>query len=215
MAGRPQDEIGRQARHSGEPQTVHFGPPGGAWCRTDDGWPRHELLLQTDVSARHDIADDLAPLVEPPSEPVAERLPSTQGAIFCKFDCRSTIYCHIAPPFQTDVKLSGSYPLPWWGVALSATFQSIPGPPIVATAVVPNFQIAPSLGRDLGAGGNSTVTVQPVAPGALYGSRSVIGAGSDRRGPGHANLPTDSARERGSSNVDEGVGASLALSSHQ
>ena len=74
-------------------------------------------------------------------------------------------------PFQTDVKLSGLYPLPWWGIAFSATFQSIPGPPIVATAVVPNAQIAPSLGRDLGAGVNGTATVQLVAPGTVYGDR--------------------------------------------
>ncbi|PYR46599.1 MAG: hypothetical protein DMF89_21725 [Acidobacteria bacterium] len=83
----------------------------------------------------------------------------------------STLYCHIAPPFQTDVKLSGLYPLPWWGVALSATFQSIPGPPIVATAVYPNALIEPSLGRPLGAGVNGTATVQLVAPGTLYGDR--------------------------------------------
>jgi outer membrane receptor protein involved in Fe transport len=83
----------------------------------------------------------------------------------------SKLYCHIAPPFQTDVKLSGSYPLPWGGVELSATIQSIPGPPIVATSVVPNAQIAPSLGRDLGAGPFGTATVQLVAPGTLYGDR--------------------------------------------
>ena len=82
----------------------------------------------------------------------------------------STLYCHIAPPFQTDVKLSGVYPVRW-GIELSATFQSIPGPPIVAASVVPNALIAPSLGRDLGAGPNGTATVQLVAPGSMYGDR--------------------------------------------
>jgi hypothetical protein len=83
----------------------------------------------------------------------------------------STLYCHIAPPFQNDVKFGGSYPLPWWGLQLSATFQSIPGPPIVATAAIPSAQIAPSLGRDLSAGPFATATVQLVAPGTLYGGR--------------------------------------------
>jgi hypothetical protein len=83
----------------------------------------------------------------------------------------STNFCHVSPPFQPDVKLNGSYPLPWGGVQLSATFQSIPGPQIVATAVVPSTQIASSLGRNLSAGANSTATVQLVAPGTLYGDR--------------------------------------------
>src|SRR5437867_11840420 len=48
------------------------------------------------------------------------------------------------------------HPLPWWGIQLSATVQNIPGPPIVATAVVPSAQIAPSLGRDLAAGAAGT-----------------------------------------------------------
>jgi hypothetical protein len=83
----------------------------------------------------------------------------------------SALFCHVTPPFQTDVKLLGSYPLPWWRIQVSATIQSIPGPPILATTVVPNAQIAPSLGRDLAAGVNSTATVQLVAPGTRFGDR--------------------------------------------
>jgi hypothetical protein len=82
----------------------------------------------------------------------------------------STLYCHDAPPFQTQVKLLGSYPLPWNLVA-SATFQNVPGPQITAGYVVPNAQIAPSLGRNLSAGANATAAVQLVAPGTLYGDR--------------------------------------------
>ena len=37
--------------------------------------------------------------------------------------------CHTVPAFQTLVKLLGSYPLPWWGLGASATFQSLPGSP--------------------------------------------------------------------------------------
>jgi hypothetical protein len=84
----------------------------------------------------------------------------------------STNFCHVSPPFfLPDVKLSGSYPLPWWGLQTSATLQSVPGPPIVATYVVPNAQVAPSLGRNLAAGANATATVQLVSPGTLYGDR--------------------------------------------
>jgi len=82
----------------------------------------------------------------------------------------SPLYCDAVPPYQTQVKLLGSYPLPY-GLAASATFQSIPGPQITATYTVPNALIAPSLGRNLAAGPNATATVQLVAPGALYNDR--------------------------------------------
>jgi hypothetical protein len=82
----------------------------------------------------------------------------------------STLYCHDAPPFQTQVKLLGSAPLPW-SVTASATFQNVPGPQITASYVVPSSVIAPSLGRNLAAGANATATVQLIAPGTLYGDR--------------------------------------------
>ena len=76
----------------------------------------------------------------------------------------------MAPPFLTELKLSGSYPL-LWGVQVAATIQSIPGTQIVATAVVPNSQIVPSLGRNLSAGAAGTATVQLIEPGSMYGDR--------------------------------------------
>src|SRR3989442_9398642 len=75
------------------------------------------------------------------------------------------------PPFLTELKLSGSYPLVW-GLQVSATIQSIPGTQIVATSVVPSSQIAPSLGRDLAAGAAGAATGQLVEPGSMYGGRS-------------------------------------------
>ena len=83
----------------------------------------------------------------------------------------STLYCHDAPPLQLQVKLSGSYPLPWWDLAASAAFQSVPGPQITAAYVVSSSQVAASLGRPLAAGPNATTTVQLIAPGTLYGDR--------------------------------------------
>src|SRR3989442_824521 len=74
------------------------------------------------------------------------------------------------PPFLTELKLSGSYPLVW-GLQVSGRIQSIPGTQIVATSVVPSLQIAPSLGRELAAGAAGTATVQLVEPGSMYGDR--------------------------------------------
>ena len=65
----------------------------------------------------------------------------------------------------------GVYPLPWWGIQTSATFQSLPGPQITASRVYTNAEILPSLGRNLGSGANGTVTVPLIDPGTMYGDR--------------------------------------------
>ena len=83
----------------------------------------------------------------------------------------STNFCRVTPPFQTDLKLSGSYPLPWGGVLVSATVQSSPGAQITASYVATNAQILPTLGRNLSAGATSNATVELVAPGTLYDDR--------------------------------------------
>ena len=82
----------------------------------------------------------------------------------------SRLYCHIAPPFLTDLKLFAVVPLPWWGISTSATFQNLAGPEILATQNVANAQVAQSLGRNL-SGGATVTTVPLVGPGTLYGDR--------------------------------------------
>ncbi len=80
----------------------------------------------------------------------------------------STLYCNIAPPFQAQTKVTFAYPLPWKS-NLSVAFQNIPGKQITAGYNVPSSAIAPSLGRPLAAGPNTTANVQLIAPGTLYG----------------------------------------------
>jgi hypothetical protein len=68
--------------------------------------------------------------------------------------------CNQVTPFsaQTQVKLNASYPLPFPGqFTLSANYQDLPGPMILATYQAPNSIIAPSLGRNLGACGTAAV----------------------------------------------------------
>jgi len=81
----------------------------------------------------------------------------------------SSFGCHDAPPFQTQVKLSGSYPLPWWNLAASAAFQSVPGTQITASYSVPVATLTQALGRAPSSG--SPATVQLIAPGTMYGDR--------------------------------------------
>lgn len=61
-------------------------------------------------------------------------------------------FCRVAPPWSasTDSKFLAVYPLPW-DVQASAIYQNSPGIPVLANLVVPNADIAPSLGRNLAA----------------------------------------------------------------
>ena len=75
----------------------------------------------------------------------------------------SKLYCANASPYLKQFKLAGVYRVPRAGIQLSGTFQSNPGPPISATFVATNAQIAPSLGRNL-AGGVTTALVELMEP---------------------------------------------------
>lgn len=80
----------------------------------------------------------------------------------------STRWCHTTTPFfQPTFKASGAYPLPWYGISVSATFQSRPGPAISASWSAPNSFT--TLGRAFNVG--STKTVQLIEPGTMYGER--------------------------------------------
>jgi hypothetical protein len=80
--------------------------------------------------------------------------------------------CNQVTPFraQTQFKANVSYPLPFPGAfTISANYQDLPGPMILATYQAPNSIIAPSLGRNLGACGtaalcNATAPVPLIAP---------------------------------------------------
>jgi hypothetical protein len=75
------------------------------------------------------------------------------------------------PPFLTQIKLYGAYPLPWWKLQVSATFQSTPGPEILAAYTARNSEVVPSLIRNLAAGPNGTAPVQLIPNGTVYGDR--------------------------------------------
>ena len=94
--------------------------------------------------------------------------------------------CHQQQPLLTQVKILGSYQLPW-AFSVSGTYQNAynatstspninPGAPrmgINADYVATNAQISPSLGRNLSAGSNATVNV--VKPGSDVGGSPAAG----------------------------------------
>jgi hypothetical protein len=81
----------------------------------------------------------------------------------------TTAFCDTRPPFQTQLKFSAIYPLPWWDLQASGSFQSYVGPEIQATYAAPASAVT-GLGRPL-AGGARTVTVPLVPAGTIYGER--------------------------------------------
>jgi hypothetical protein len=77
-------------------------------------------------------------------------------------------FCHLVNSNQTQVKFAGNYPLPWWGLEASATYQNNPGIAINATRVYSRAEVRPSLGRNLN---ESNVTVPIMKPYAQFGDR--------------------------------------------
>jgi hypothetical protein len=100
--------------------------------------------------------------------------------VVVKVDNPSPLYCHREEPLLTLVKGYGSYTLPRVDVQFAATYQTKPGPLVLAEYTATNAEVAPSLGRNL-AGGERNVTVHLVSPGPytttnggsgeLYGER--------------------------------------------
>jgi len=85
--------------------------------------------------------------------------------------------CNSVQPFQTQVKLLGSYTIPRFDVLVSGTLQNIPGQELFATYTAPNSVVAPLLGRNLSSCATpagacaSTTTVNLLPPGEFYSPR--------------------------------------------
>ena len=90
---------------------------------------------------------------------------------------RTSAFCRTTRPWadSTQVKFLVIHPLPW-DFQVSATYQNIPGIPIMASRVFTNAEVRSSLGRDLGAcrgaaSCNATVLVDMIPDGAMFEDR--------------------------------------------
>ena len=77
-------------------------------------------------------------------------------------------YCHVEPPFKTQVKGLAAYTIPKINVQVSTAFQSLPGSILSANYTVPSAVLASALGRPATGAVN---TVNLVAPGTVFGDR--------------------------------------------
>jgi hypothetical protein len=78
------------------------------------------------------------------------------------------IFCHEVNSNQAQVKFAGNYPLPFWGLEASATYQNNPGIVIDATRNFTRAEVQSSLGRRLN---DSNVAVTIIKPYSEFGDR--------------------------------------------
>jgi hypothetical protein len=138
------------ASHYGNNTDVYNGFDAGFNLRFRKGG-----LVQGGVSGGREVIDNCA-LVDNPQ----------RGAAVSAVGDRLSFanYCHVVVSLasQTQVKVGGVSPLPWWGLQLSANYQNLPGRPITAQYIATSAQIAPSLGRNLAAGAVGTAVIDLV-----------------------------------------------------
>lgn len=77
-------------------------------------------------------------------------------------------YCDVDTGFLTQLKLIGSYTLPF-DISVAATLQNLPGPQLIANGTYTNAQVTPILGRALSEG--ASVPVNLIRPGSMFGDR--------------------------------------------
>ena len=82
-------------------------------------------------------------------------------------------FCKITPPWGagTQFKVGGVYPLPWQDIQIGGTYQNIPGALQLASRTYRNAEVVPSLGRNLSAGVNGTVTIPLIASETVFEDR--------------------------------------------
>jgi hypothetical protein len=79
-------------------------------------------------------------------------------------------FCRQKEPFLTDARFQGIYRIPKIDVQVAATYQSVPGPNLLANYTATNAFLQPFLGRPLSAQATSQ-TINLLIPNAEYGER--------------------------------------------
>ncbi len=86
--------------------------------------------------------------------------------VVTKIDNPSQLYCRTEEPYLAQYKAYAAYVLPWYGVRVSGTLQSLPGPQVIANNTYTGTPAG--LGRAF-SGGSATINL--VEPATRYGDR--------------------------------------------
>ena len=139
-----------------------FGTQQLHWDGVDvtlDARLRNGLIVQGGVSTGKTTSDNCD---------IVDDAPEVLGA-------QSAAFCHQETPYLPQYKALASYTLPWYGVRVSGTFQSLPGPQVVANTIYSNSLTAPftratmtTLARPFTLG---QANINVIEPGTVYGDR--------------------------------------------
>lgn len=80
-------------------------------------------------------------------------------------------YCDYDTSWLTQAKLTGAYTLPWQDIQVSGVMQNLPGQQVLAQWNIVQADAAPSLGRPLSGGANTSRIVPLIKPGTEYTPR--------------------------------------------
>ena len=133
--------------------------------------PRAGVLLQGGTGTERRTTDNCELVAAVPEiGVVGTTLAPTAGSTSVVATAVPQQFCHAQGTFLTQAKLLGAFTVPRIDVQFSVSFQSLPGPEIIASYVATNAEVAPSLGRNL-AGTARNVAVNLIEPRSMYGER--------------------------------------------
>jgi hypothetical protein len=128
--------------------------------------PRPDVLVQGGLSTGRTTTDNCEVVEKLPETLFGQTVfTATNNNVWMPLD-----FCRVQEEFRTQLKFLGSYTIPRVDVQLSARYQNLPGPQIIANYNAPNAVVTPSLGRPL-SGGAANISVNVVEPGTIEGER--------------------------------------------
>ncbi|HLG59238.1 MAG TPA: carboxypeptidase regulatory-like domain-containing protein [Vicinamibacterales bacterium] len=152
-----------------------FGKQQLHWDGVDltvDARLRNGVLLQGGVSTGKTTFDNCQIIDDVPESlllPGAVQA-GVQSPVATLNSLSSASFCHQETPYLPQYKALASYTLPWYGIRVSGTLQSLPGPQISATNIYNNANrlTSTTLGRPFTL---AQANVNVVGPGTFYGDR--------------------------------------------
>ena len=145
---------------------------------TMDARLRNGLFLQGGVSTGKTMFDNCEIVDDVPESlllPIAVQA-GVQSPVATLNSLSSASFCHQETPYLPQYKALASYTLPWYGIRVSGTLQSLPGPQIPATSIYNNvatnangfWATRTTLGRPFTL---AQANVNLIEPGTFYGDR--------------------------------------------